>query len=250
MGKHTQRIYVVVKGRKPGIYTFWYGPGGAYDQVNGFSGSVYRGFPGMEEARQYAVEQGIVGERLEESTHSSESIVSHPKKDSDIDVLMYTDGGCIRNPGPGGYGVIIISAGIRTEYSGGFRLTTNNRMELMACIVGLESVPRGVWKIQVFSDSRYVVDAIEKKWVFKWQANNWMRDKIHPAENADLWDRLLSVYKAHDVTFHWVRGHSGHPENERCDALAKQAALGDELSIDSAYEEGKTHVLERSLFVE
>lgn len=151
-------------------------------------------------------------------------------------VDIHTDGACLGNPGPGGYGLILLYRGRRKELSGGFRLTTNNRMEIMASIVGLEEVKQG-YEITVHSDSRYLVDAMTKGWAKRWQALGWMRNRKDRAENADLWERLLALCDNRTVLFSWVPGHAGHPENERCDALAVAAAKGKDLSVDSGYEQ-------------
>jgi len=139
------------------------------------------------------------------------------------EVTIYTDGACLGNPGPGGYGVVLLYRGHRKEFSAGFRDTTNNRMEILAAIIGLESLKEKC-KVSLYTDSQYVVNSIEKGWAKKWRANGWMRNKKEPALNADLWARLLKLCEVHDVKFVWVRGHSGNPENERCDQLAVDAA--------------------------
>lgn len=138
-------------------------------------------------------------------------------------VTLYTDGACSGNPGPGGYGAVLEFGKYTKELSGGFADTTNNRMEMMAVIVGLTSLKESC-DVTVFSDSRYVVDAVEKGWARKWQANGWMRNKKEKALNADLWKRLLKLLEKHRVTFKWIKGHSQHPQNERCDRLAVGAA--------------------------
>ncbi len=138
-------------------------------------------------------------------------------------VQLYTDGACSGNPGPGGWGVILKYKGIEKELSGGEALTTNNRMELLAVISGLEALKEPC-RVELYSDSKYIIDAIQQRWVYKWAANNWMRNKKEPALNPDLWQRLLELLRRHDVQLHWVKGHAGHPENERCDALAVAAA--------------------------
>ncbi|MCL2286964.1 MAG: ribonuclease HI [Firmicutes bacterium] len=137
-------------------------------------------------------------------------------------VTIYTDGACSGNPGPGGYGTVLIHGEHRKELSGGEAQTTNNRMEMMAVIIGLETLKQPC-EVDLYSDSRYVVDAIEKGWVTRWKQNNWMRNKKEAALNVDLWERLLPLLATHQVTFHWVKGHAGHPENERCDELARRA---------------------------
>jgi len=137
-------------------------------------------------------------------------------------VTIYTDGACSGNPGPGGYGIVMIYGEHRKELSGGDNATTNNRMEIMGVIIGLQTLKHPC-QVDLYSDSRYVVDAIAKGWVLRWQQNNWMRNKKEPALNIDLWEQLLPLLNMHKVTFHWVKGHAGHPENERCDELARTA---------------------------
>lgn len=146
-------------------------------------------------------------------------------------VTIYTDGACSGNPGPGGYGVILQHGKQTKELSAGFANTTNNRMEMMAVIAGLSALTQPC-QVTVVTDSRYVVDAIQKGWVLKWQKNGWMRNKKERALNVDLWKRLLALIDTHDVTFTWVRGHNHHPENERCDRLAVTAAARSDLSED------------------
>ena len=137
-------------------------------------------------------------------------------------VTIYTDGACHGNPGPGGYGVVLLHNTHRKELSGGESETTNNRMELQAAIIGLEALKESC-EVELYSDSRYLVDAIEKGWAVRWRENNWMRNKKDPALNVDLWERLFSVLNKHLVHFHWVKGHAGNQENERCDTLAGEA---------------------------
>ncbi len=152
-------------------------------------------------------------------------------------VTIYTDGACLGNPGPGGYGVALLFGGHRKELSGGFRLTTNNRMELLAVIVGLRSLNERC-SVTVYSDSQYVVNAIEKGWAARWRANGWKRNKKEKAINADLWQQLLDLCDAHEVKMVWVRGHSGVKENERCDVLSVAAAKQKNLPVDEGYERG------------
>ena len=136
-------------------------------------------------------------------------------------IHMYTDGSALGNPGPGGYGIIIELVGKQyfKEYAQGFAYTTNNRMELLAVIVGLETLKKQPMDVVVFSDSKYVIDSVEKKWVFGWKAKNFKGKK-----NPDLWKRFLAIYALHNVRFQWVKGHNDHPQNERCDRLAVNAA--------------------------
>jgi ribonuclease HI len=145
-------------------------------------------------------------------------------------VDIYTDGACSGNPGPGGYGTILTFGTIEKELSAGFISTTNNRMELTAAIVGLQALKEPC-AVTLYSDSKYLVDAITLGWVEKWRKNGWMRNKKEAAANVDLWETLLSLLQIHSVTWVWVKGHAGHPQNERCDRLAvaatqKSRALG------------------------
>lgn len=146
-------------------------------------------------------------------------------------ITIYTDGASRGNPGPGGYGVVMLYGSLRKEISEGFRLTTNNRMELLSVIVGLESLKKEGSAVTIYSDSKYVVDAVEQKWVFGWEKKNF-KDK----KNPDLWMRFLRIYRKHQVKFVWVKGHHVNKENNRCDELAVEAALGGNLKIDSGYE--------------
>ena len=132
---------------------------------------------------------------------------------------MFSDGACSGNPGPGGYGVILRYAGKEKELSGGEEMTTNNRMELLGVIVGLSALKEPC-RVVLTTDSKYVVDSITKRWVYGWKSRGWVKSDKKPALNVDLWERLLPLLERHKVTFCWVKGHAGHPENERCDALA------------------------------
>jgi ribonuclease HI len=146
-------------------------------------------------------------------------------------INIYTDGSAKGNPGKGGFGVVLISGKHYKEISQGFRHTTNNRMELLAVIVGLEHLKNINSEVQVYSDSKYVVDSIEKKWVFQWEKKHFKGKK-----NADLWKRFLIIYKKHKVSFNWVKGHAGHPQNEKCDYLAVEASEQSQLLVDEGYE--------------
>ena len=149
-------------------------------------------------------------------------------------IKIYTDGSAKGNPGKGGYGIVMLFQKHRKEISEGFRLTTNNRMELLAVIVGLESIKKLNEKVIVFSDSRYVVDAVEKGWLFSWEKTNFNKKK-----NPDLWIRFLKVYRKHRVSFTWVKGHANNVENERCDFLAVESSEKSDLKIDDWYEKSK-----------
>ena len=154
--------------------------------------------------------------------------------DSMKKVTIYTDGGCSGNPGPGGYGAVLLYENNRKEISEGYRLTTNNRMEMLACIKALE-ILKYPCEINLFSDSKYVINGIEKGWAKKWEANNWKRNKNEMAKNPDLWSRLLRLCETHNVTFTWVKGHAGNKENERCDELTNIVRASDNLQIDKGH---------------
>ncbi len=149
-------------------------------------------------------------------------------------ITIYCDGGCLGNPGPGGYGAVLLYKNHRKELSGGYRLTTNNRMELLGAIIALEALkPRS--KVSVHSDSQYVVNGIEKGWAATWRRKGWIKADKQKALNTDLWERLLNLCALHEVRFVWVRGHNGDVENERCDVLAKNAASRKDLESDPNY---------------
>jgi ribonuclease HI len=155
-------------------------------------------------------------------------------------VTLYTDGAAKGNPGPGGYGVVLISGNYRKEISEGFKLTTNNRMELLGVIAGLEALKKEC-EVTVYSDSKYVVDAVEKKWVFRWEKTGFGKKK-----NPDLWKRFLIIYRKHKVNFIWIKGHNNIPENEVCDKLAVNASQSIILKEDTGYfpqnEENETNL--------
>lgn len=146
-------------------------------------------------------------------------------------ITIYTDGAASGNPGPGGFGVVLMAGPYRKELMGGFRRTTNNRMELLAVIVGLEALKKEGESVTIYSDSRYVVDAVEKGWVFGWEKKGFNGKK-----NPDLWKRFLIIYRKHKIHFVWVKGHADNPENERCDQLAVAAYKRPDLQIDNFYE--------------
>lgn len=149
-------------------------------------------------------------------------------------VTIYTDGACSGNPGPGGFGIVIIYNDVRRELSGGFKLTTNNRMEIIAVVEALKFLKQPC-NVNLYSDSKYVIDAIKKGWVDKWKKNNWYRTKSQKASNIDLWQELLKLLAIHNVNFIWVKGHNDNKENERCDYLARQFIKTGDLKIDKNY---------------
>jgi len=151
------------------------------------------------------------------------------------EVTIYTDGSCHGNPGPGGYAAILLHGKKKKELTGGYRLTTNNRMELLAAIVAFEALKEPC-EVQFYTDSNYVRDSLEKGWAKKWKAKGWKKKKGVPVPNADLWQRLLDAVADHEITYHWVKGHSGNPLNERCDELANaQSEKKDALPADPGY---------------
>ena len=236
-----KKYYAVIKGYRPGIYTVWYGPGGAEEQVRGYAGAIYKGFVTVEEARRWL--ESPVARTRKASGKAPTAVEPAAPSAAPGQIIIYTDGGCAGNPGPGGYGAVILDGERRSELAQGFRRTTNNRMELMACIAALDTleVPANV---VLHSDSLYVVNGIGKGWARKWRANGWMRTKSEEAENADLWAKLLDLCDRHRVRFVWVHGHAGNRENERCDRLATGAVQGPDLTEDHAYVRGHTRVPE------
>lgn len=238
-----KQFYVVLDGRRPGLYDRWFGDGGAEEQIDGLADAVYKGFYTLAEAAEWLRElhaetmPGLPPDLVDllelqpkQSQRQSPSALLKAGK-----ILLYTDGGAIDNPGPGGYGVVLRYKGHRKELSGGFRWTTNNRMELLACTEGLKALKdRG--SVVLFSDSKYVVNGMTKGWAQQWQAKGWKLSNGQDVKNADLWRQLVELCYLHDVEFRWVRGHSGNPDNERCDQLAIAAAQGQNLAADAAYE--------------
>jgi ribonuclease HI len=162
------------------------------------------------------------------------------------EIIIYTDGASLGNPGPGGYGIVIIDGKQRRELSGGYRNTTNNRMELLATIEALQTLKKPS-KVILYSDSRYVVDAINKGWAVRWRAKGWKRNKREKALNPDLWEILLKLITKHEVTFQWLRGHAGHKENECADRLAVLAAKKKDLPPDQGYEDPPRNETQPSL---
>ncbi len=227
-----KKYYGVAVGRTRGIYEKWFGPGGAFEQVNGFKGAIYKGFQARDEAEKWL---SMKTSRPATPRFRSSFTPESQKAISEDTVIIYTDGGSLNNPGPGGYGVVQLYRGERKEFSGAFRLTTNNRMELMACIVGLRELSCAA-PVVMYSDSKYVVDGMTKGWAKRWRKNNWMRTKTEKALNADLWSELLQLCEKVKVEFRWVKGHAGVAENERCDFLVNQAQAQNNLPPDVEYE--------------
>jgi ribonuclease HI len=240
-----KKYYAVARGRATGIFSTWFGSGNAEEQVRGFAGARFKGFPSVEEARAWLKEQSgpnAPKQPAKKNCSSAKAKQTTPAISTEhANVVIYTDGGCSCNPGPGGYGAVILAAGKRSEISGGFKHTTNNRMELMACIVALKSIKPGA-SVLVHSDSQYVVNGISKGWAAKWRAQGWMRNKNDAAENYDLWQELLDACAPLNVRFVWVKGHAGNEENECCDQLATQAMAAAHTARDKNFETGRTTI--------
>lgn len=234
-----KNFYAVARGRKTGIFTTWFGEGGAWALVDGFPRPVYKGFITRAEAEEWLSEkqgQGGTDKPVSKSARALTKQMSKRCEDPPPGVVfIYTDGGSLGNPGPGGYGVVQVMNGIRKEFSGGFRLTTNNRMELMACIVALRELTHE-GPVILHSDSKYVVDGVTKGWARRWRAKGWMRTATEKAKNADLWAELLALTEKFDVEFRWVKGHAGIAENERCDFLVNREQAKRGLPADETYE--------------
>ena len=224
----TKKFYGVAKGLKPGIYTDWYE---AKAQIDRFAGARYKGFATYKEAEEW-LKKPV--QRSTSPRKEPQSTRTHDAHDANR-VIIYTDGGSSCNPGPGGYGAIQIYNGTIKELSGGFRHTTNNRMELMGVIVALRELEYRDLPVTVYTDSSYVVNGMTKGWAKKWRSNNWIKSDKHPALNPDLWGELLDLTAGLDVAFVWVKGHAGNAFNERCDELAVCSAKQRGLPEDEGY---------------
>lgn len=224
-----KKFYAVAAGRKQGIFTDW---ATTEKQVKGFAGAKYKSFPTEQEATAW-INDPVYEKKSSKSSAKSNTV--QVTIDSG-DIVIYTDGGSINNPGPGGYGAVIEIDGEQQDYSGGFRLTTNNRMEMTAALVALQEVGETSEKIHLFSDSSYLVNGVQKGWAKKWKAKGWKKSDGEPAVNVDLWQGLLDLLDSLAVTFHWVKGHAGNELNERCDRLAVAAARNAPQAVDEGYE--------------
>ena len=162
-------------------------------------------------------------------------------------VHIFADGSCLGNPGPGGWSAILLQpdTGYRKEISGGYRLTTNNRMEIYAVLQAVSALKMPC-EVSIYTDSQYVCNAFEKKWIWSWQRKKWLKKNSEPVPNADLWQALIGALAPHRTSFFWIRGHAGHPENERCDQLAREAAAGSSLAADAGYEALANHSQEKT----
>ncbi len=219
-----KKYYAVRKGKQTGIFDQWFGPNGAQAQVTGYPGAAFKSFPTRAEAEQF------LHPTAKEDTAEAAIDNEH--------TTVFTDGGAVGNPGPGGYGVVILFPdGKSSELCGGFKWTTNNRMELMGCLTALEALT-GEASIVLHSDSRYLVDAVNKGWVYAWQKRGWKKANGEPALNIDLWKRLLKLLDERNVVLKWVKGHAGNVWNERCDQLVHEAIRKGNLQVDAGYDNG------------
>jgi ribonuclease HI len=225
-----KKIYAVAKGRQCGIFTDW---PSAEAQVKGYAGAGFRSFMSREEAERWL--QDPVYEKKVRSEGRPTETQKRPGQRQDA-ITVYTDGGCLGNPGPGGYGIIIEAYGEQQEISGGYRVTTNNRMEMIAAVFALEKLRQCAVPIDLFSDSSYLVNGITRGWAEKWRSSGWRKADGGAVKNVDLWQRLLALVEVLDVCFHWVRGHAGSAGNERCDKLAVAAARQGDLPADLGYQ--------------
>ena len=235
-----RKFYAVRSGHKRGIYRTWEE---CRKQVEGYSNAVYKGFFTLRDAEEFldggrAAKASPSGMLEIENAITIPRFLPGPAASGAKHVVIYADGACAGNPGPGGYGVVVLHGGQRRELSAGFRLTTNNRMEILGCIAGLRAL-KECCDVTIYSDSKYVVNAMAKSWALKWRKQGWKRKDetgaFKDVRNPDLWAQMLELCDKHRVRFSWVRGHDGNEGNERCDQLARAAAAG-RLGIDVFYE--------------
>ena len=233
------KYYAVAQGRKTGIFTSW---PEAQQQVTGFTNAIFKSFKTQQEAEAFLKNPSFSPGPDKSGSAKSEPKKTGPGKPSKTNsceesypagtIVVHTDGGAIGNPGPGGYGVVIKD---RQELSGGYNLTTNNRMELMAVMVALEALRKETAPIVLHSDSKYVINGLNKGWARNWKKKGWIKSDGNPAMNADLWALLLDLQIGRDITFKWVKGHAGNPLNERCDELANGTARKKGMPDDIGY---------------
>ena len=226
-----KKFYAIAAGRKPGIYTNW---PEAQAQVMTFAGARYKGFATRAEAEAW-IENPVYPGPDAKAKSSSKARPTAAKAAKEGEIVIYTDGGARFNPGPGGFGVVMMENGERQEFFGGYRLTTNNRMELMGCIVALRHLKQTAKTVTLYSDSQYVVNGITKGWARGWRRNGWVKSDKKLAVNPDLWAELLELSEEIKVDFRWVKGHAGNEHNERCDELAVSSAALVNLPEDTGY---------------
>jgi ribonuclease HI len=240
----SKKFYAVVKGNQPGLYDDW---AKAAPQVQGVPGAVYKGFASVDEAAAWFEERAgqppqlffVTSTTSKPAANAISKSAQHANALAEGKVVIYTDGGADPNPGPGGYGVVMLFGEppktARKELSSGFARTTNNRMEIRACMAALSELKRPS-DVVIFTDSQYLANAIGKNWAKTWRERGWRLGNGDPAVNADLWAQLLELLERHTVELVWVKGHAGTRENERCDTLATQAMHGRNLQRDEGFE--------------
>ena len=236
MADPKRKVYAVAVGRSPGIYYSW---PQTLEQVNRYPGAIYKSFGTEEEAQAWLAQKPT--SHITSASPSTKPVkpktVPAPPPVSDPDtIVIYTDGGALGNPGPGGYGAVLLYNEHCKELSGGFRLTTNNRMELTACIMALRSLTSRDKPVLLHSDSSYVVNGFKKGWVKSWKKRGWKKADGQPVLNMDLWGELADLVESFTITFIWVKGHAGNHYNERCDQLARESAAREDLPPDTIYE--------------
>ena len=227
-----KKFYAIAVGAQPGVYDNW---PAAHAQVRGFPGAKYKGFPTRREAELWLDNPGQAPTAANRKAAKKGDQAATDTSPKPGEVSIYTDGGARFNPGPGGYGVVQIYNGETKELSGGYRHTTNNRMELMGCIIALRNLEYRDQPVTLYSDSQYVVNGINKGWAKGWRKRGWIKADKQPAVNPDLWAELLELIDGLDITFRWVKGHAGHPQNERCDELAVAWSGKSNLPVDKGY---------------
>ncbi|MFN3309970.1 MAG: ribonuclease HI [Anaerolineales bacterium] len=247
MPSRRKSLYVVLKGHQPGVYPQWEGSEGAKIQVEGFGNAVYKGFYTAEEASNWLKSQAkeplppplmkwLIEQERKAANHSSKSLKSLTETHLQAGgTVIFTDGATLGNPGRGGYAAAILQNENRREISGGFRLTTNNRMELYACIAALESI-QPPQKVLLITDSAYIYRATMQGWLQRWAENGWKQRRGRAVENRDLWQRLHRLCQCFTVEVYWIKGHNATLENERCDWLANRAAQKPNLPEDQGYQ--------------
>ena len=236
----SKKVYAVFQGHQPGIFNSW---DKASLQVKGFKGAKYKSFAERIEAIEWlracvlAAKEPVAQQLIDLIKTQTDNGSDGSKSSSPFsngEIIIHTDGGASPNPGVGGYGVVLQKGSKRKELSAGYKLTTNNRMEMMAVIVALQALNESS-KVVLHTDSKYVVDSISKRWVYGWKKRGWKKSDGKRPENVDLWEALIGLLEGHQVEFRWVKGHAGNTENERCDALVAEARKNINLLVDSGY---------------
>ncbi|MCF7826779.1 MAG: ribonuclease HI [Candidatus Marinimicrobia bacterium] len=236
----TKKVYAVFQGHQPGLFCSWEE---ASQQVKNFKGAKYKSFPDRDSAITWLRECVLaanepVAQSIIELIKTQNSQIAPASKTStpglNGKIIIHTDGGASPNPGVGAYGVVLQKGSRRKELSAGYQFTTNNRMEMMAVIVALQSLNKSS-DVVLYTDSKYIVDSITKRWVYGWKKRGWKKSDGNRPENVDLWEVIIPLLEEHQVEFHWVKGHAGHAENERCDVLVGEARKNKNLLVDTGY---------------